>query len=99
MWARVGESRRRKAGAVQVEAPARSKGGDELDPYVRCTLLPYKIKAECKPVTDAGHYPEWSDKHRNVLRLTVSKKQAQREKAAAREAEESQTHAPPACLA
>lgn len=78
MWARVGESRRRKAGAVQVEAPARSKGGDELDPYVRCTLLPYKIKAECKPVTDAGHYPEWSDKHRNVLRLTVSKKQAQR---------------------
>ena len=49
----------------------RIRGVDELDPYVKCTLLPYSVKKQCAPVMDAGHNPVWTEKHKNVLRLTV----------------------------
>ena len=49
----------------------RQRGVDELDPYIKATLLPYNESKECDPDVDAGHNPNWTSKHKNVLRLTV----------------------------
>lgn len=39
----------------------RTKGEDELDPYVKCVLLPFDMEKETEDAVDAGHDPDWTE--------------------------------------
>jgi hypothetical protein len=58
-------------GLNKIEDRQRSKGDDELDPYVKCTLLPMKMDKETEDCKDAGPNPKWDATHKNVLRFQV----------------------------
>lgn len=44
-----------------VEERERTKGDDELDPYVKCVLLPFDMERETEDAVDAGHDPDWTE--------------------------------------
>ena len=40
-----------------VDERERTKGADELDPYVKCVLLPFDMEKETEDAVDAGTQP------------------------------------------
>ena len=70
---------------VQDDDRERTKGADELDPYVKCSLIPFDMAAQTEDAVDAGHDPDWTGVdakgksiHKNRLEFVVTPKAAKK---------------------
>lgn len=63
----------------------RTKGDDELDPYIKVALLPFDMERQTEDAVDAGHDPDWTGVdakgksiYKNRLEFIVKSKAAKR---------------------